>query len=127
MKKILVVDDVKGWRDQHILILNELLGGQVEFETAASAREGYEIVYNNINEPFDLIITDLQMEEDFAPKYAGEWFVEQVRKLTQYNKTRIVIISATYNIRLIAESLNVGYITKATASKFPQSYLDAVL
>ena len=127
MKKILIVDDVKGWRDQHILILNELLGGQAEFETAESARQGYEIVYNNINEPFDLIITDLQMEEDFSPKYAGEWFVEQVRKLTQYNKTRIIIISATYNIRLIAESLNVGYITKATASKFPQSYLDAVL
>lgn len=127
MKKILVVDDVKGWRDQHILILNELLGGNAVFDTASSAREGYEAVYNNINEPYDLIITDLQMEEDFSPKYAGEWFVEQVRKLTQYNKTRIVIISATYNLRLIAESLNVGYITKANASNFPQSYLDAVL
>ena len=127
MKKILIVDDVKGWRDQHILILNELLGGQAEFETAASAREGYEIVYNNLNAPFDLIITDLQMEEDFLPKYAGEWFVEQVRKLTRDDKTRIIIISATYNLRLIAESLNVGYISKAAASKFPQSYLDAVL
>ncbi len=127
MKKILVVDDVKGWRDQHILILNELLGGKAEFQTASSAREGYDIIYNNINEPFDLIITDLQMEEDFLPKYAGEWFVEMIQKLEQYNKTRIVIISATYNIRLIAESLNVRYITKTTASKFPQAYLETVL
>ncbi len=127
MKKILIVDDVKGWRDQHILILNELLDGDAEFDTAESAREGYEKVYNNINAPYNLIITDLQMEEDFLPKYAGEWFIEQIRKLNQYNKTRIVIISATYNISLIAESLNVGYIPKSTASKFPQSYLDAVL
>ncbi len=127
MKKILIVDDVKGWRDQHMLILRELLGTNAMFETAASAREGYDKVYNNINEPFDIIITDLQMEEDFAPKYAGEWFVEQIRKLSQYNKTKIVIISATYNIKLIAESLNVGCISKSTASQFPQSYLDIVM
>lgn len=127
MKKILIVDDVKGWRDQHMLILKELLGTNAIFDTAASAREGYEQIYNNINEPYDIIITDLQMEEDFAPKYAGEWFVEQIRKLSQYNKTKIVIISATYNIKLIAESLNVGYISKSTASQFPQSYLDIVM
>ena len=127
MKKILIVDDVKGWRDQHMLILRELLGTNAMFDTAASAREGYELVYNNINEPYDIIITDLQMEEDFAPKYAGEWLVEQIRKLSQYNKTKIVIISATYNIKLIAESLNVNCLSKTTASQFPQSYLDIVM
>ena len=98
MKKVLIVDDVKGWREQHYVILKELLGDETVFELATSAREAYDIVYNNINEPFDLIVTDLQMEEDFAPKYAGEWLVEQIKLLSQYSATRIVIISATYNI-----------------------------
>ena len=127
MKKVLIVDDVKGWREQHYMILREMLPDDTVYEFASSAREAYEIVYNNINQSFDLIITDLQMEEDFSPKYAGEWFVEQVKLLTQYAKTRIVIISATYNIRLIAEGYGVYYLSKSNASKFPQSYIDVVL
>lgn len=127
MKKVLIVDDIQGWREQHYLILKELMGEDTVFEFAASAQEGYDLVYNNINEPYNLIVTDLQMEEDFSPKYAGEWFIEQVKLLSQYANTRIVIISATYNIRLIAESYNVKYLSKSTASQFPQSYLDIVL
>lgn len=127
MKKVLIVDDVKGWREQHYLILRELLGDNVDFQWAASAREAYDIIYNNMNTPFDLVVTDLQMEEDFAPKYAGEWFVEQVKLLSAYANTRIVIISATYNIQLIAEGLGVHYLSKSLASKFPQSYLDVVM
>ena len=127
MKKVLIVDDVRGWQEQHYVILKELLGDDVVFVMASSAREAYDIVYNNINEPFDIIVTDLQMEEDFAPKYAGEWLVEQIKLLKQYQATRIVIISATYNIRLIAESYGVQYLSKSVAAKFPQSYLDVVL
>lgn len=127
MKKVLIVDDVRGWREQHLLILKELLSNEAIYDLASSAREAYDLVYNNLDEPYDLILTDLQMEEDFSPKYAGEWFVEQVRLLSQYNGTRIVIISATYNIGLIAEGLGVKYLSKSTASKFPQSYLDIVM
>lgn len=127
MKKVLIVDDVRGWREQHLLILRELLGEEATFDMASSAQEGYDLVYNNLNEPYDLIVTDLQMESDFAPKYAGEWLVEQVKLLSAYATTRIVLISATYNIRLIAEGLNVRYISKSVASQFPQSYLDIVI
>lgn len=127
MKRILIVDDVQGWREQHYFILKELLGENAYFELASSAQEAYDRVYNNMNEPFDIIVTDLQMEEDFAPKYAGEWLVEQVKLLNAYKQTRIVIISATYNIQLIAEGLGVHYLSKQVASKFPQSYLDIVL
>lgn len=127
MKKVLIVDDVKGWREQHLLILRELLGDGATFDMASSAQEGYDLVYNNMNAPYDLIVTDLQMESDFAPQYAGEWFIEQVKLLSAYKTTRIVIISATYNIRLIAEGLNVRYISKSVASQFPQSYLDIVI
>ncbi len=127
MKKVLIVDDVRGWREQHLLILRELLGEEATFDMASSAQEGYDLVYNNLNEPYDLIVTDLQMESDFAPKYAGEWLVEQIKLLSAYATTRIVLISATYNIRLIAEGLNVRYISKSVASQFPQSYLDIVI
>ena len=127
MKKVLIVDDVKGWREQHYLILKELLGDNATFDMASSAQEGYEFVYNNMNDPYDLIITDLQMESDFTPKYAGEWLIEQIKLLAAYKTTRICIISATYNIRLIAEGLNVRYISKSVASQFPQSYLDIVI
>ena len=119
MKKVLIVDDVRGWREQHLLILRELLGEEATFDMASSAQEGYDLVYNNLNEPYDLIVTDLQMESDFAPKYAGEWLVEQIKLLSAYATTRIVLISATYNIRLIAEGLNVRYISKIYTSHYP--------
>ena len=44
------------------------------------------------------------MENDFEPKYAGEWFVEQIKTFKAYINTKIVIISAAYNIAHIAEA-----------------------
>ena len=127
MKKVLIVDDLQGWREQHYFMLKELLGDGTDFKLASSASEAYEIVYNNMEKPFDLIVTDLQMESDYNPKFAGEWLVEQIKLLNAYKKTRIVIISASYNLQLIAEGLNVHYLSKSVALKFPQSYLDVVM
>ena len=62
------------------------------------------------------------MENDFEPKYAGEWFVEQIKTFHSYISTKIVIISAAYNINYIAENLGVSYIRKSTARNFPDSY-----
>ena len=121
MKKILIVDDVKGWRDYHKQILNEF---DCEFEvvTVNSAKEGYDKLMQYNETPFDIIFTDLQMENDFEPKYAGEWFIEQIKTFKSYVNTKIVVISATYNIRTIAESYGVFCIPKSTAIKFPQVY-----
>ena len=123
--KILIVDDVKGWRDYHSYIMNEMFSSDTfipEIETAESAREGYDKLMENNEEPFDIIITDMQMENDFEPKYAGEWFIEQIKTLKNYSKTRVVIISAAYNISMIAENYGVDYIRKSTARSFPDSY-----
>ena len=90
--------------------------------TAESAKEGYDLLIEHNAEPFDVIFTDLQMENDFEPKYAGEWFIEQIKTFKSYTKTKIVIISATYNIRTIAEVYNVLCVPKSTAIKFPQAY-----
>ena len=119
--KILIVDDVKGWRDYHSYIMNELFE-HANIQTAESAREGYDKLMENNDVPFDIILTDMQMENDFEPKYAGEWFIEQIKTFNNYSRTRIVIISAAYNIPTIAENYGVDYIRKSTARSFPDAY-----
>lgn len=119
--KILIVDDVKGWRDYHSRIVSEMFA-DIEIYTAESAREGYDKLVENNETPFDIIITDMQMEMDFEPKYAGEWFIEQIRTFKNYTNTRVVIISAAYNIPVIAQNYGVEYIRKGTARSFPDAY-----
>ena len=69
----------------------------------------------SIDNPYDVIFTDLQMESDFLPKYAGEWLIEQIKTFKEYNSTKIVIISASPNIRIIAERNQVLYLSKTIA------------
>ncbi len=119
--KILIVDDIKGWRDYHAQVLNQL-HHDAEIFFADSAREGYDKLLEYNDTPFDVIITDMQMESDFEPKYAGEWFIEQIKTFKNYKNTKIIIISAAYNIKNIAESFGVDYIRKSTARNFPSVY-----
>ena len=120
MKNILIVDDIKGWRDYHISIVKELLGDDVNIQTADSATAAYNTLFEQ--DPLDIIITDLQMEDDYSPKFAGEWFVEQIKTFTCYQNTKVVIISASYNAKHIAETLGVECIQKATALKCIAAY-----
>lgn len=119
--KILIVDDVEGWTEYHKKILSDIFPG-AEIITANSAREGYDKLLEYNQSPFNIIITDLQMENDFEPQYAGEWFVERIKEFKNYLNTKIVIISGAYNIRHIAEINGVECIPKPTAYKFPQAY-----
>ncbi len=127
MKKILIVDDIKGWRDFNSNVASELLGGYIEIQTAESASRAYDLVLENNDSPFDIVLTDLQMEDDYAPKYAGEWLVEQIKTLKSYSKTKIIMISASYNIRHIAEALGVECIPKSTAMKCLSAYEELLL
>ena len=129
-KKILIVDDSRGWLDYHQSTLKEIFEDKFILETAISARAGYNMVYNNMKEPYALIISDLQMELDFEPKHAGEWFIEQVKNLKEYQNTQIIIISAAYNIRSVAQRLEVNCLPKASAARDLNSYklaMDEVL
>lgn len=119
--KILIADDIKGWRDYHAGFVKKIFS-DCEITFAESAIEGYDKVLESNGNPFDIILTDLQMESDFEPKYAGEWFVEQIKTLKNYYKTKIFIISASYNVNIIAENLGVDYIRKSTARNFPEVY-----
>lgn len=125
-KKILAVDDSNGWRNFHLSTLKQIYGDEYIVERASSAREGYDKIYQNLKEPYDLVITDLQMELDFEPKLAGEWLVEQIKNMTQYNNVPIILISATYNIRMIAETFGVYCLPKSIAVRDLNAYQLAI-
>lgn len=112
MKKMLIVDDSASWRIHHETSIRQLFGDRFEIDTANSARAANEKLYLNEDSPYDIILTDMQMESDFLPLYAGEWFIEQVQNFPAYYKSRIFIISAAANIRMIADRYNVDYIPK---------------
>ena len=113
-KKILIVDDSASWRKFHLASLNTIKPNSFEYTIAESAREAFEIVLKNKETPFDLVISDLQMESDYEPDLAGEWLVKNIKTLKEYSEKKIIIISAMYNIESIAKELDVDYLRKST-------------
>ncbi len=111
-KRVLIVDDSSKWILYHKDAVREVLKNDVEIDTASSAKEGVEKLMSSIDAPYDFILTDMQMEPDFLPLYAGEWFIKQIKFFKEYKNTKIIIISATGNIRQIAENYSVDYIPK---------------
>lgn len=121
--KILIADDMPAWREFHKNLLEEIFIEQkCEIHLAISARDGLEKLYENTQTPYNLVITDLQMEDEFRPKYAGEWLVKQIKNLPSYKKTRIIISSGAFNINHIADSLNVECIPKRIACTDREAY-----
>ncbi len=111
MKKILVVDDSPSWVRHHIFNIKYILDN-VEILSANSAKEGDKILSANIDKPFDIIFTDMQMEPDFLPLNAGEWLIKQIQFYPEYKNTKIVIISASPRIDKIAGKYGVEFIPK---------------
>ena len=109
--KVLIADDSFDWLNTHTLMMQGIFGEEVEIVAACSAYEGLEIYKKDfIDKPFDLVITDLQMEKDFEPLYAGEWLIKEIQELRPAQK--ILIVSSAYNVDLIAKNYNVDYISK---------------
>ena len=116
MKHYLIVDDSPSWIRFHYDNLKLLYGDDIEIDKAYSAKEGYDWVYNYLDNPYDVIITDLSMEYDYSPKFAGEWLVEQIQLLKSYYKTKIVIISGSMQIKSIAEGLGTEFVPKSVVA-----------
>lgn len=110
--KILIADDNISWINFHTTLIKELYKDLFEITTANCAKEALNILKQNTSSPFLLILTDLQMESDFAPKLAGEWLVENVKQLNGYNSSKIIIVSSMYNIEEIAKKNQVDCIAK---------------
>ena len=115
MKKFLIVDDQEGWRNFNSNAVMEIFGNDAVVDFANCAQDGYTKLLNNFAEPYDCILTDMQMEEDYAPKMAGEWLIEQIKSIAPYFKSKVVIISASPKIKSVAENYNVDYIPKNLA------------
>lgn len=111
-KRILITDDSTRWITYHKGAILEIFNNNVSIDTANSAKEGVEKITASIDNPYDIIITDMQMESDFLPFYAGEWFIKQIKFFKEYQNTKIIVISATSNIRQIAEKYNTDFIPK---------------
>ena len=117
MAKILIVDDSEKWVQFHKFNVKELFGNSAEIESANSAREGVDKLIFSEDKPFDLILTDMQMEPDYLPLMAGEWFIRQIKDYSKYKEVPIVIISAASNIKSIAEKYCVNYLPKYNCNR----------
>lgn len=122
MKRVLIVDDQQGWINFNTQAVYEVLGNDTEIDTASSAQEAYGLLLEHFSTPYDCILTDMQMEDDYAPKMAGEWLVEQIKPLAPYVGAKIIIISASPSAKIIAENLGVEYIPKSVAVVSVESY-----
>ena len=112
MKKVLIVDDSKKWVLYHETAVREVFNNEVEIDTASSAKDGVEKLTLSVDKPYDFILTDMQMEPDFIPLYAGEWFIRQIKFFDEYKNSKIIIISAAGNIGQIACKYGVDFIPK---------------
>ena len=110
--RVLIVDDVIGWVRFHKNNLEYLNIPNLEIDTANSALQALSKVEVSIANPYDVIFTDMQMESNFLPKLAGEWLIEQIQMMKEYKNTKIVIISASPSINLIAQKYGVEYVSK---------------
>ena len=115
MIKVLIVDDQAGWRNFHNSVIQEILPNDTLIDLASSAHEGYEKLLENADNQYDYMITDMQMEDDYAPKMAGEWLIEQAYTIKSCSAMKIIIISASPKIKMIAEQYGVFYISKSNA------------
>ena len=110
--RILIVDDSSRWVLFHESAVRQIFNNNVDIETAYSAKEGVEKLTASIDEPYNFILTDMQMEPDFLPLYAGEWFIKQIKFFNEYKNSKIIIISAAENIKQIAKNYGVSCIPK---------------
>ena len=126
MMKILIVDDQQTWLAYNSKAMYQILGEDIILHTASSAQEGYSKLLESEKEPYDYIITDMQMETDYLPKPAGEWLIEQAKSLPFCCNTKIIIISSLVMIDHIAKNHNVDYIHKSAAIKSFEPYKELI-
>lgn len=111
--RILIVDDTKSWQIFHRDLIHNFYGDRFEITMVSSANEGYNLICQNKDNPYFVVITDLQMEMDFEPKLAGEWLIENAKKHLEYSNTKFLIISGHIGVEHIAKQLNVECVSKS--------------
>ena len=105
VKRILIAEDTPEWQKFHSSLLKNYDKLHLDFDIASNARAALELAQKSVDNPYDLILSDLQMESDFHPLMAGEWFVKEIKNIPQYSMVPVVLVSAAYNIAFNASSL----------------------
>lgn len=119
--RFLVVDDGYDWIKFHRQnILTTMPHAQID--TATSAFEGLKAVMEKDENYYDVIFSDMQMEEVDSEPYAGIWLIKRLLESKKCTKSKIIIISAVYNIREVAKNLNVDYISKSSLIASPSVF-----
>ena len=121
-KRILIAEDSPEWQNVHLSLLREYSTIPLNVEITSSAKEALSFIQDNLKTPYDLILTDLQMETDFHPKFAGEWLIQEIKSFEEYKNIPIVIISAAYNINMIAAKLGTDCLSKRTLVSNTNAY-----
>ena len=117
----MIVDDSFDWLNIHSKFINDIFYEDTQVVSANSAAEALNIYKSEYEEdPFYLVITDLQMESDFEPLKAGEWLINQIREINKYQK--ILIVSSSFDIEQIANEYRTDYISKRMIISDPNSY-----
>lgn len=118
--KILIVEDSPEWIKFHISLLNTFMerdSFEINFEM--TARAGFNKVVKSKNSCYDLIISDLEMENIDGESYAGSWFIRNILKRKECESSKILIISGSPDIHIVAKDLNVDFIPKYVLSNNP--------
>lgn len=106
MKRILIVDDSEMARNFHAYILRNM-----GFD-AITAMDGSEALEKFFADPFDLVITDINM-----PLMDGYEFVRRIREEAQFEEIPIIIVSTEDEARDKQKGYEAGaniYIVKPT-------------
>lgn len=116
--RFLIVDDDKGWLNHHALLIKQTFS-DAEITLKDRAYKGYEEIVRHPSEYFDVILTDMQMEHVDDEHFAGEWLMKKIFESQKCQNAKIIIISGVYNIKTIAETFNVDYISKTSLIASP--------
>lgn len=121
MVTILAVDDSPQWLNFHKQnILSMLPDAMVDF--AMSGSEGLRKVLDKPDNYYDIILCDMQMEHVLDEPFAGQWLIKRLLPSGKCDKTKIVVVSAVFNIEEVAKNLGVCYISKSIIASNPANF-----
>lgn len=119
--RFLVVDDGYDWIKFHSQNIKRTMP-HVQIDIAMSGVEALKMILKQDENYYDVIISDMQMEDVEDENYAGIWLIKRLLTSGKCKNATIIIISAVYNIKEVAKNLNVNYISKTSLINAPQSF-----
>jgi CheY-like chemotaxis protein len=119
--RFLVADDGYDWVKFHSQnIKNAMPHAQIDI--AMSGFDALNMALKQDENYYDIILSDMQMEDVEDESYAGIWLIKRLLASGKCKNTKIIIISAVYNIKEVAKNLNVNYISKSLLISHPIAF-----